>query len=389
MQNDNVISVSWGDHLTFGEGDGVLGTPMAVARRMARWRDELSAGALHWRYLRAHLEGEFYAAKGYRHPTQKGAENIDWDDLKVVPALAHEAGLKAYLYVSLFDEGWPLPPEEVREVSYHNEMHRRHVSWQSNFSREHPEYAVVDREGLKRQWGVLCLAYPDVRKHFRKHFTKLLSGRNFDGLFVCLRSQSRPADFADQFGFNEPVRQEYLERYGVNINREGFDLKMWRELLGEYLTLFLRELRGDLKGSGVRLSVGVPRGDVLGPPLSNATLQWRQWVADGIVDELVINQNSSQCPSMWHQLWPMHRGAGYIQNHLTGHSLPPLTEHIASSYGPALDGKAADLMVARQWSERSVSQEAELLGLEKVKGMVFSSFRFDNPAALARGNWRA
>ena len=388
MKFSNIISVSWGDHLTFGEGDGKLASPESLERRMVKWREKLGATALQWRHLKTALNGEFDAAEGYQHSTQKSAAQIDWDDSEVVPTLAHEAGMKAYLYVSLFDEGWPLPPKEVREVSYHNEMHCQHVSWQSGFSREHPEFAVVDRSGEKQQWGVLCLAYPEVRRHFRERFSKLLTGTEYDGLFICLRSQSRAADFADQFGFNEPVRRDYLERYGVDIIREDFDLEMWRELLGEYFTLFLRELRGNLDGSGARLSVGVPRGDVLGPPLSNAALQWRQWVADGIVDELVINQNSSQCPSMWHQLWPMHRGTGYIQNYLTGHNLPSLTEHITSIYAPAFDGHATDLYVARQWDERS-DEEAKLLSQATVKGLVFSSFRLDNPEAIARGDWRA
>ena len=51
----NVASVSWGDHLSFGEGDGRLDTPDALARRMEAWRAGLSAGALHWRALRTRI----------------------------------------------------------------------------------------------------------------------------------------------------------------------------------------------------------------------------------------------------------------------------------------------------------------------------------------------
>ncbi len=209
----NIVSVSWADHLTFGEGDGRLATPEAVARRMERWRGDLGAGIVHWRLLRARIPGRFYAARGRRHPTQSRSRDLDWDELEHVPRLAHQAGLKAYLYVSLFDEGWPLAPKRVREVSYHNAMHGRHVAWQSEFSRRHPEFTVTARDGT-RQPGVLCLAYPEVRAHFRARFLGLLAGREFDGLFVCLRSQSRPASFGDQFGFDEPVRRDFLARYG-------------------------------------------------------------------------------------------------------------------------------------------------------------------------------
>ena len=41
----NIVSVSWGDHLSFGEGDGRLDTPEKLRRRMPVWRDELGAGS--------------------------------------------------------------------------------------------------------------------------------------------------------------------------------------------------------------------------------------------------------------------------------------------------------------------------------------------------------
>jgi len=290
--------------------------------------------------------------------------------------------MKAYLYVSLFDEGWPLPPKKVREGSYHNAMHHQHISWQTAFSRKHPEYTLVNRIGKQRQWGVLCLAYAEVRAHFCNRYVNLLSDTEFDGLFVCLRSQSRPADFADQFGFNEPVRQDYLSRHGRDISSEDFDLQAWRDLLGEYLTEFLSELREALSQKRLRLAVGAPRGDVLGPPLGNTTLEWWDWVKRGIIDELVINQNSSQCPSMWHQLWPMHRGYGYLQNYLDGYNMPPLRDHLNSAYEPVLRNQQVDLYVARQ-------EERRLLSYPSVKGLVFSSFRFDNPEPVSRGDWRA
>jgi hypothetical protein len=268
-------------------------------------------------------------------------------------------------------------------------MHFQHTSWQSRFSLENPEYTLTDRSGQQRQWGVLCLAYPEVRSHFCTRFLNLLQGTEFDGLFVCLRSQSRPADFADQFGFNEPVRQDYLARYGRDICEADYDLQEWRNLLGEYLTTFLAELREVCRDVGSRLAVGAARGDVLGPPLGNTTLAWRHWVERGIIDELVINQNSSQCPSMWHQLWPMHRGYGYLQNYLDGYNMPPLLNHLESDYEPVFRDLPVDLYVARQWDERSEVEERDILDQPAVKGLVFSSFRFDNPGPVSRGDWRA
>ncbi|MDA2934880.1 hypothetical protein MYX82_11140 [Acidobacteria bacterium AH-259-D05] len=385
----NIVSVSWGDHLVFGEGDGRLDTPEAVICRMQRWREELGASTVHWRLSNTRIQGHFRAAKGYRYPSLKQRRSIKWDDFKVVPQVAHTLGMRAYLYASLFDEGWPLAPKKVREVSYHNAMHGQHVCWQSTFSEEHPEYAMADRSGQERQWGVLCLAYPEVRSHFCQRFQRLLEESDFDGLFVCLRSQSKPADFADQYGFNGPVRDDFEARYSRDIWKEDFPLTKWRDLLGEYLALFLAELRTVTRSKGLRLAVGCARGDVIGPPLGNLTLEWRQWIEKELIDELIINQNSSRCPSMWHDLWPMHRGYGYVQQYLDGLKRSPLQKDLATNYTPAFEGQRAELYVVRQWDERSEAEEKALLNTPVVRGLVYSSFRFDNPGPVARNNWIA
>lgn len=312
---------------------------------------------------------------------------MSFDEFTEVPRLARAAGLAAELYVSLFDEGWPLAAPEVRAVSHHNAMHGKDVAWQSQFSLDQPGLAEIDREGA-RQWGILSLAYPEVREHFISRFTAWLDRSAFDGLFVCLRSQSKPAEHGDQFGFGEPIRAEFERRHRRDILEEDFDHQAWRDLRGEYLTLFLRELRSELQRTNRTLSIGVPRGDFIGPPLGNMTIDWRAWARERLIDSLIVNQSSSQCPSMWHQLWPMHRGTGYVQNYLTGEGLPPLEAHLRDVYAPALRDTGVKLFVARQWDPRDPATEGRLLEIAGVDGLVFSSFRHDNPRAIARGDWR-
>jgi hypothetical protein len=188
------------------------------------------------------------------------------------------------------------------------------------------------------------------------------------------------------------ARADVRSRYGVDILSDVFELHSWRDLQGDYITRLLRELRVELKRRGLedrRIGVGVARGDVLGPPLGNTALHWRDWIGGGLIDHLIVNQNSSQCPSMWHQLWPMHRGGGYVQNYLDGHGLPALADHVRATYARAVDGSRTQLFVARQWSQRCADEERELCAIPGVAGLVFSSFRHDNPAAIARGDWRA
>jgi hypothetical protein len=84
----------------------------------------------------------------------------------------------------------------------------------------------------------------------------------------------------------------------------------------------------------------------------------------------------------------MHRGYGYLQNYLDGHNLPSLPKHLDSIYKPVFKEESADLYVARMWDERSAPEESSLIDQNGVTGLVFSSFRFDNPGPVARGDWR-
>ena len=72
---------------------------------MEHWRDELGAAAIHLRQLRTHIKGRFYAARGRQHATLVRSRDIGKEYLEAAPRLAHAEGLKAYLYVALFDEG--------------------------------------------------------------------------------------------------------------------------------------------------------------------------------------------------------------------------------------------------------------------------------------------
>jgi len=124
----NIVSVSWGDHLIFGEGDGRLETVSALGRQMQNWKTELGAGIVHWRCTRNRISGKYFQGRGYRHFYRSRTRAIQWDDLKEVTRLARDLDMKVFLCVTLFDEGWPLLPKKVRDISYHNNMHCQHVT---------------------------------------------------------------------------------------------------------------------------------------------------------------------------------------------------------------------------------------------------------------------
>ncbi len=92
---------------------------------------------------------------------------------------------------------------------------------------------------------------------------------------------------------------------------------------------------------------------------------------------------------MWHDLWPMHRGHGYLQNYLDGDNMNSLETDLTSVYQPEFERRDTKLYLARQWLKRSPDQEQGLLDHPAVDGLVFSSFRHDNPGPIRRNDWRA
>ena len=61
----------------------------------------------------------------------------------------------------------------------------------------HLEFVLTDRNGEIRQWGVLCLAYPEARKYLIDKFISILKGYDFDGIFLCFRTEAKPPDDVD------------------------------------------------------------------------------------------------------------------------------------------------------------------------------------------------
>ena len=65
-------------------------------------------------------------------------------------------------------------------------------------------------------------------------------------------------DGEDLYGYNPPVVEAFQRRYGVDILKQDFDHEAWYKLLGEFLTRYLQEARGDeLDKRGKKIIVAV------------------------------------------------------------------------------------------------------------------------------------
>jgi hypothetical protein len=379
MDVRTIANVSWGDHVEWGEGSSRLATADDIARSVERWVTRDGARRIHFR------EHEYYRRHGrIVHGTWRNdlfESRSACDENAEILRRGHEAGLPVWLYVTIYDElwldtdwAWPWDPG---------------TNWLSDYVRDHPEDVLVDRAGQERLWGVLDYNADAARTYRVGVIEELLGDRDWDGVFVCTRSQSRPAAHGDQFGFNEPSARRYRERHGTDPRTQPFDLDAWRDVRGEGLTRLLRDLRVMTDARGIGLAVGMPRADVLGPPIGNLVLDWRGWAQERLVDALVIGQISEICPSAWVHLWPETPVEGHLADPVRGTGMRPLAVDLDEVFGPVCAETGTELYLSRLHDEPDPVVEAALLADHpQLAGIQYSTFRRDLGAEAARMPWR-
>jgi hypothetical protein len=64
-----------------------------------------------------------------------------------------------------------------------------------------------------------------------------------------------------------------------------------------------------------------------------------------------------------------------------------LEDDLSQTYADALKAGSVKLYLSRQWSKHPQKDVEKLLKQTAVQGLVFSTFRNDNPKVLMRNDW--
>ncbi len=238
---EKAMIISWGDVIVEPhQGAARLDTVEKVREATKIWKsqgiEKVLFRADNFRVLLFHQ----YLSTAPSHNKGWSTTRAAWDSglLQTAVEAMKRQGIEAFVWLTVLDEG--CPPEVLYSDSHS-------FPWQSHFTRENPHYLSSDRSltenARKYHWGLMEYAYPEVREYMLKVIRAFSDRFDFDGVFLSLRSHAPPPDHADQFGFNQPVVQEFKRRYGRDILRQSFDLEKWRELRGDFLTGFLREVK--------------------------------------------------------------------------------------------------------------------------------------------------
>lgn len=298
------LIVGWDDAVIVCGPGTVAGmdSPEAIEKMVKRWKGRGHQG-IYWRVDEAMLPDRFMTrwntkvSPGVNYLLERVDQELHaFPVLKTLLAAAEREQLEVWAwYPTIYSNGAPpTGPGFTQSWLYENK-----------FATDHPEILSVDRAGNKH-FMIWEYAYPEARKAKVSEFVQFARDYGFKRFVACLRTeaaQMQPAPkHADQFGFNTPVVEEMKKRYGVDILTDSrfdysdpqFDVRdplveAWRKLRGEYLTEFYRELRAALNevDPEIQIAVQIP-GDRAGTCLGNWHLDWRTWVDEGLVNELVV-----------------------------------------------------------------------------------------------------
>ena len=140
-----------------------------------------------------------------------------------------------------------------------------------------------------------CEVYPEVRKLWSGYVDRLIEA-GVDGIDVRSSSHSSRTDEPTEYGFNEPLLEEYRRRFGGDPLRDDAGLQRLAELRGEHYTSFIREASDRVRRAGKRFQVHVHadtfRPDAVHEAMSwmqaNVQFDWKTWLREGLVDGITL-----------------------------------------------------------------------------------------------------
>ena len=173
---------------------------------------------------------------------------------------------------------------------------------------DHPDWVPVDKYGVNIQGGPLSFAYPGARKAMIDLMVKHTNDVGYDGVFLLTYNEVFSLRYQDEYGFNDPIVNEFHKRYGVDIRTEAFDKGDWADLRGEYLTKFMEELRTELNAKNIKLGISInpdepnrmgrwPYTGTIMVTGGTMTLDYSNYIDSNLVDMLCVRGNSASTVS--------------------------------------------------------------------------------------------
>ncbi len=274
-----------------------LDSPAAIAASFDLMKDVYGTRRVYWRGLQ-----ESSYVQGAPRPENvvinkvigQARDYIDNMNINLVASnAAHARGMEFWGATQLYDWG-----VEAKDPIFYGTP----GEYEHPLRADHPEWRPVDKYGDRRQGGPIEFAYPAARTATTNWVKNELQAANYDGVFFMTYAENFTQRHVDEFGFSDPIVNEYKLRYGKNLRRDTLDAtdrQRWYDLRGEHTTAFLSELKTALtpinKKVGMAVNAQTNAMDKasywIGLPYTiagNQTMDWRTWAQNDSVDLLSI-----------------------------------------------------------------------------------------------------
>ncbi len=223
--------------------------------------------------------------------------NVHPDELAV--KAAHARGMEIWGVGTMWDWGSPADTPTFGDYPF---------PFESKLKLEHPEWAAVDKHGVRRQGGPIELAYPEARKALVDLHLRETLKAGYDGITFLTYAENYSMRFQDEFGYSDPIVEDFKKLHRVDLRKEGFkrgaSREDWLRLRGSYITAYLRELHTALAAHGKKLGVIINGNDAHSPLTWNVLelmktagsqyMDVEAWVKEGLVENLTVYGNCAR-----------------------------------------------------------------------------------------------
>lgn len=285
--------VSAGDDWWIGEWMAV-DSPASIAETVAMWSDLFGMRRIYWRGQQEEMAAfeqlirpENFLYAEYYAWTKKLLEERQLN--KVLIREAHKRGMEVHMWASLFD--FTGPADSGGSIEYP-------FPAQQQLTVDHPEWLPVDRMGFRRQTGPIAFCYPEARKAVIDMYLGYFDRDGYDAIAFFTYCESYAQRYEEEFGFNDPAVAEFKRRYGVDVRKQDYDRHAWQHLLGEYVTLFFRELKEALRPRGKSIGLAINAREPNYPQPWNVVpytltagrmyFDLEGWVREGLISDLQV-----------------------------------------------------------------------------------------------------
>lgn len=269
------------------------------------WRIELSGLSIDTPFISIEIKGKTFPVKHRRFALVE-ARGADGSEAPVSLATTgnREKGFR-------FDKSW-------LGWANHTEPIIDEFTWHG------PELGLVFKE-TERASVLLEPTYEGARKVWLSHVQRILDA-GVDGVEIRTIGHHNIVPSYLQLAFAEPVRAEFRQRYGREVEATPADYERVRRIRGEAYTQFMREARALANRRGKKLCAHIEWGAEVPPHLDTRlqlqmAVEWQRWIRERIVDEVSLRGWSHWNPYVHKTLLPLARKHG-VRVHIITKNLP-------------------------------------------------------------------